>query len=80
MDKEVVGVGTCRLADVTIVDDEDDTKPVGILKDHSVITLENGDIVLGIECWWMPLSTFITVNQQVLPAFGYSEKYLGVLN
>ena len=68
-DSEIIGCGECRREDVKVVDD-DDSKIVYTLHDHPVITLEDGNMICGIECWWIPLAEFITTNQGVLPAYG----------
>lgn len=65
---ELIGRGLMRFEDLDIVDD--DNKKVCTIENHPIIILENGDILYGIECWWIPLSTFITVNQSVIKAFG----------
>jgi hypothetical protein len=68
----ILGLGSCRIEDVTIVND-DDTKVLDVLHDHPVITMEDGEMICGIECWWIPLAEFVSANQQVLPAYGYRK-------
>jgi hypothetical protein len=31
-----------------------------------VIVTEEGEILRGYECWWMPLEEFVTINHQML--------------
>lgn len=68
-----IGVGEMHLEDLRVVDDDDDTKILFILKDHPHIVMEDGKLFAGIECWWMPVAEFVTANQRLLPAFGRVE-------
>lgn len=68
--EELVGAGELHREDLHVVDDKD--KIIFTLKDHPHIIMEDGEIILGLECWWIPMGEFVTANQQVLRAFGGS--------
>jgi len=52
-----IGIGDlCRREDLQIVDDKDDSKILCTIPNQPVIVMEEtGDIVYGIECWWVPV-------------------------
>lgn len=53
--KILMGLGEMHREDLRIVDDNDDSKILCVLKDHPHITLDDGRVVLGCTCWWEPL-------------------------
>lgn len=67
----LIGIGDMHREDVPVIDDDDDSKILYVLKDHPVIVMEEtGDIYCGIECWWIPVGDFVTTNQICLREFG----------
>jgi hypothetical protein len=50
--QEPMGIGEMHLEDLEVVDDDDETKVLYVLKDHPHILMEDGEIITGIECWW----------------------------
>ncbi len=47
-----IGFGEMHREELIIVDDNDETKIVCKLPDHPHIKLDNGDMIVGLECWW----------------------------
>jgi hypothetical protein len=46
----------CRREDLVILSEEDENTVLCTIPDHPVIIMEEtGDILYGIQCWWVPV-------------------------
>jgi hypothetical protein len=53
--QEFIGIGEMHREDLTVVDDNDESKVICILPDHPHIVMDDGTTLCGIECWWESL-------------------------
>ena len=53
--REPIGIGELGYEDIPVVDDDDESVVLFVMKDHPRIVMEDGEVLRGLECWWIPI-------------------------